>query len=117
MAICSFCNHHNPDRRRHCEKCGAELAGAAPEERDAAGTDSGLDAQIAELLRQGQKIEAIKCYREATGVGLREAKDAVEARAAELGIVASPMGRGCFAVLAMTLTAASMLVVVMIAVR
>lgn len=31
------------------------------------------------LMRQGSKIEAIKLYRERTGVGLKEAKDAVEA--------------------------------------
>lgn len=30
------------------------------------------------LLRGGQKIQAIKLYREITGAGLREAKDAVE---------------------------------------
>jgi ribosomal protein L7/L12 len=30
------------------------------------------------LLRQGKKIEAIKVYREQTGVGLKDAKDAVE---------------------------------------
>lgn len=34
---------------------------------------------IAELLARGQKIEAIKRYRTLTGVGLKEAKDAVEA--------------------------------------
>jgi ribosomal protein L7/L12 len=34
---------------------------------------------VAELLREGRKIEAIKLYREQTGVGLKEAKDAVEA--------------------------------------
>ncbi len=40
------------------------------------------DAAIAEvraLLRAGRKIEAIKRYREVTGVGLKDAKDAVEA--------------------------------------
>ncbi len=31
-----------------------------------------------ELLAGGKKIEAIKVYREETGVGLREAKDAVD---------------------------------------
>jgi ribosomal protein L7/L12 len=31
------------------------------------------------LLQAGRKIEAIKAYREATGVGLKEAKEAVEA--------------------------------------
>jgi ribosomal protein L7/L12 len=37
------------------------------------------------LLRGGQKIEAIKQYRAMHGVGLKEAKDAVDARARELG--------------------------------
>jgi ribosomal protein L7/L12/DNA-binding beta-propeller fold protein YncE len=36
-------------------------------------------AEIQGLLRSGQKIEAIKRFREMTGVGLKEAKDAVEA--------------------------------------
>lgn len=41
--------------------------------------ESGHDlAPIAEALYQGQKIEAIKRYRELRGVGLKEAKDAVE---------------------------------------
>ncbi len=35
--------------------------------------------QIRSLLQRGNKIEAIKMYREATGVGLAEAKAAVEA--------------------------------------
>lgn len=34
---------------------------------------------VADLVRQGRKIEAIKLYKEQTGVGLKEAKDAVEA--------------------------------------
>ncbi len=34
--------------------------------------------QIEEALRRGNKIEAIKIYRELTGVGLAEAKQAVE---------------------------------------
>ncbi|WP_433624237.1 ribosomal protein L7/L12 [Nocardia sp. CA-120079] len=36
--------------------------------------------EIDELIRQGRKIHAIKLYRDLTGSGLREAKDAVEAR-------------------------------------
>lgn len=39
----------------------------------------GADASPEELLRAGKKIEAIKRYRELTGLGLKEAKDAVEA--------------------------------------
>lgn len=38
----------------------------------------GLDKQLSDLVRGGQKIEAIKLYREQTGVGLKEAKDYVE---------------------------------------
>lgn len=40
---------------------------------------------IDELLRAGQKIQAIKYYRELHGVDLKMAKDAVDARARELG--------------------------------
>jgi ribosomal protein L7/L12 len=40
---------------------------------------------IDELLRSGQKIEAIKQYRTMHGVDLKTAKDAVDARARELG--------------------------------
>jgi ribosomal protein L7/L12 len=35
--------------------------------------------RVSELLFAGKKIHAIKVYRELTGVGLKEAKDAVEA--------------------------------------
>ncbi|MBI3099817.1 MAG: ribosomal protein L7/L12 [Planctomycetes bacterium] len=36
-------------------------------------------AAVLDLIRQNRKIEAIKAYREKTGSGLKEAKDAVEA--------------------------------------
>lgn len=44
--------------------------------------DRDLESQIVLLLSQRGKIEAIKLYRDQTGVGLREAKEAVEAIAA-----------------------------------
>lgn len=34
--------------------------------------------EVLQLIRAGKKIEAIKVYREAMGVGLKEAKEAVE---------------------------------------
>jgi ribosomal protein L7/L12 len=37
------------------------------------------NAAIEDLVRRRQKIEAIKLYREWHGVGLKEAKDAVDA--------------------------------------
>ena len=39
------------------------------------GTD---DAEVVALIRQGRKIEAIKRLRELTGLGLAEAREAVE---------------------------------------
>jgi hypothetical protein len=57
-------------------------------------------AAIKEAIFRGQKITAIKLYREATGLGLAEAKDAVERLEAELRS-SSPMefkkveSRGC----------------------
>lgn len=38
-----------------------------------------LELQVRDLLDQGRKIEAVKAYRDATGVGLKEAKETVEA--------------------------------------
>ena len=38
-----------------------------------------LHQQVVTLLQRRRKIEAIKIYKDATGVGLKEAKDAVEA--------------------------------------
>ena len=37
-----------------------------------------LSSTVAALVARGKKIEAIKVYRDQTGVGLKEAKDAVE---------------------------------------
>jgi large subunit ribosomal protein L7/L12 len=53
-----------------------------------------LDDEVASLVQQGRKIEAIRVYRKRTGVGLKEAKDAVEDLAARRGIVAQG-GTGC----------------------
>lgn len=50
------------------------------------------DAEIRALAQSGNKIEAIRRYRERTGVGLKEAKDFVDALAAgENPTVAAPM--------------------------
>jgi hypothetical protein len=67
-----------------------DSAGASPQlpgrQNDLPGA-AGLDPQqddmarseVISLLRQNQKIQAIKAYRQATGVGLKQAKAAVEA--------------------------------------
>jgi ribosomal protein L7/L12 len=59
--------------------------------------DRDLEDEVVSLLEQGQKIEAIKRYRERTGVGLKEAKDAVERMAERRGLATSQEA-GCFGV-------------------
>ena len=63
---------------------GCQLAGVSEEE-------------LLALLEQGQKIEAIKLYRERTGAGLKDAKDAVEAIGLKHGLMSKRAG--CAAVL------------------
>ena len=59
---------------------------------DAIAQHLGIEAKVPEMtdvvdfLRQGQKIQAIKLYRERTGVGLKEAKDACDGMARQLGL-------------------------------
>jgi hypothetical protein len=65
-----------------------------------------LQEQVRRLLSQGKKIEAIKIYREATGLGLAESKYAVEMVEAELRSTAQlpPKAKsGCFALLSLLL--------------
>ena len=89
--------------KRYREATGAGLAAAKemveaiargeppPEDKPVA---SAFDSEVLAFLQGGKKIEAIKLYRQRTGVGLKEAKDAVEAIAAQAGI-AAPAGSGC----------------------
>ncbi|HET9915225.1 MAG TPA: ribosomal protein L7/L12 [Anaerolineales bacterium] len=48
--------------------------------------DPALSPQIQEALRRGNKIEAIKIYRELTGVGLAEAKQVIDGIESRLGL-------------------------------
>ena len=41
-------------------------------------SDPAFAPQVQDALRRGNKIEAIKIYRELTGVGLAEAKQAID---------------------------------------
>lgn len=56
---------------------GEPLEVAAP-----AAVDGDLSDTIRALVRAGRMIDAIKLYRERTGAGLKDAKDAVDAIAA-----------------------------------
>jgi ribosomal protein L7/L12 len=46
--------------------------------------EDGLQPELDRLIRAGEMIQAIKHYRRITGLGLRDCKDAVEARRGEL---------------------------------
>lgn len=61
---------------RLAERSGSRVAPRAPVERVA---PDKIDPVILELLRDGQKIQAIKHYRTLYRVDLKEAKDAVDA--------------------------------------
>ena len=93
MPKCRICDHNNPAGTDRCQNCGSWIEQAVPsglsgqeprtasEERVPQQPDS-LEGQILLLMQAGKKIEAIKIYRQETGSGLKEAKDAVEALAA-----------------------------------
>jgi ribosomal protein L7/L12 len=51
----------------------------------AASVTAGEDPRLLELIQSGQKIEAVKLYRELTGAGLAESKDAVDRLAETYG--------------------------------
>lgn len=61
--------------------------------------------EISEAILAGRKIEAIKRYREATGEGLKDAKDVIDGIEASLAKEhpdwIKPKGSGCAAMLAL----------------
>ena len=104
MQTCPICGFENPTSAERCEKCGAwfsatgdkkspsrpPVAGGAAREFPPADT---LEGRVLRMLQQGQKIPAIKLYREETGVWLKEAKDAVESLGRQYGLNVG--GSGC----------------------
>jgi ribosomal protein L7/L12 len=75
MPKCHVCHYDVHPSIGQCPHCGAPV--------DQPSTD--LEHQVRSLLDQGRKIAAVKLYREQTGVGLAEAKKAVEAMQAGAG--------------------------------
>ncbi len=53
-----------------------------------------LEWEVIAYLERGEKIGAIKFYREKTNLGLKEAKDAVEAIETRMGLGPAPTSRG-----------------------
>lgn len=72
MPKCPFCEKPIASGTTSCPYCRAPITGMQPAPSD------DLEQRIRSLLDQDQKITAIKLYREQTGAGLAEAKEAVE---------------------------------------
>ena len=96
MLVCQACGKKNPPGFAYCPKCGAALErrpadARSAEDRLALESDAATSAlgefesgdaeddPISALLERGEKIAAIKLYRQQTGAGLAEAKRAIEA--------------------------------------
>ena len=98
MPKCRICDHNNPAGTDRCQNCGSWIEQAVPSEFSGQEPKTGPDEHVPQqpdsfegrvllLMRAGKKIEAIKIYRQETGSGLKEAKDAVEALAVGQPIV------------------------------
>lgn len=73
MLRCTFCDHDNPPGAQRCAHCDAELSQPSDTEQQV------VDDDLMSLIARGEKISAIKLFRERTGSDLKQAKDAVEA--------------------------------------
>jgi hypothetical protein len=125
MPRCTFCHHENPAGADRCTSCGAALttidesredqqpqaesdplAGQVSPSNSASKISNELAVEIEALLRRGNLIAAIKLYREHTGRGLKESKDAVEAFARQRNIPLKQIGCGATALFLFLILAA-----------
>jgi RNA polymerase subunit RPABC4/transcription elongation factor Spt4 len=70
LTSCRCCGAYVSEEAQTCPKCGQPQPGL--------GATREWESEARLLVAQGKKINAIKLVREATGFGLREAKDLVE---------------------------------------
>jgi ribosomal protein L7/L12 len=85
-----MCGEENPSGVGLCKTCGGSIPMEESQQPDVA--PGSFEEQLLTLLRQGNKIQAIKLYREKSGTGLKEAKDAVEDLAKQHNITSSRSG-------------------------
>ncbi len=91
--VCPHCGGPVREFVDCCENCGKRLTGREqepqPESRDKAidqADSEVLERKVLELLRAGMKVDAVKVYRQASGLGLGECKAYVESLARSHGL-------------------------------
>jgi hypothetical protein len=102
---CPECKREISDKADSCPHCGYPIdkkiklnvsnAHVSLGSTKKIGLNSNQENDIIRLLKEGKKIEAIKVYREFTGEGLKESKDAVE-KLAIVNNIELPKETGCF---------------------
>ena len=73
MSTCRFCDQPLSSEADKCPNCGAPV-----DERRTLSPDD-LDREVKSLMEEHRTLDAVNLYREQTGVGVPEAKKAVEA--------------------------------------
>jgi large subunit ribosomal protein L7/L12 len=64
----------------------AEIAAADDAAFEAGPPPDSASPEVVALVRAGKPIQAIKLYRQMTGAGLKESKDAIDCLRADLGL-------------------------------
>lgn len=85
MRYCLHCKQTASDSSTYCEHCGGMLS-------DEMSPAAAVEELVRQLMADGRNMEAIKSFRAATGTGLAEAKQAVEAIARGEGIPTANLG-------------------------
>ncbi len=111
MPNCKACGYPNRAGGERCEQCGARIKdeGAepippqpSPPTDQIREEDNDLESRLVALLQKGKAISAVKLYREAGGVGSKEAQDVVEKLALQHGLHPKGSGRAGIVVLMLT---------------
>lgn len=79
--------------------------------------DADLDTEVLRLLGQGEKIKAVKLYKDRTGTSLFDSKQAVEALAERHGIIVERVGCSGVLVISMVVLIAVAVVAALIILR
>ena len=98
---CPACHQPVPPFTTACPYCGEACAQPAGSDMEQ------FERELTQLVADGRKLEAIKQYRERTGCGLRDSKEAVEQLAVRQGVITK--SSGCASVLLLLLMLAASL--------